>query len=253
MPQSQFLCNICGHTNVMSPAALDREAASCRKCGSNVRFRAIVDALSTRLFGHSMPMEIFSRKPLLGAGMSDSDVYARRLAERFSYVNTYYHTEPRLDITRPTPEQIGKHDFVITSDVFEHVAPPVQKAFDNLQAILKPGGVVIFSVPFSLEADTQEHYPELFDWRVVETGGNFVLENRTVDGREQRFDNLVFHGGPGTTLEMRLFSKSALERHFAAAGFTDVCTHSEGNAAFGVFWPHPWSIVMSAVAGARSA
>ena len=34
--------------------------------------------------------------------------------------------------------------------------------------------------------------------------------NWTADGRIETFDDLVFHGGPGSTLEMRVFSEDAL-------------------------------------------
>jgi hypothetical protein len=101
-------------------------------------------------------------------------------------------------------------------------------------------------VPFSLEGDTQEHYPELGDFRVVEERGAWRLHNRTADGREQTFDNLVFHGGPGTTLEMRLFSRAALRREFDRAGFSDVRVAAEPWLPFGIVWPEPWSVPMVA-------
>jgi hypothetical protein len=78
-------------------------------------------------------------KKIRGIGMSDDQRYARELCRVFSYTNTYYDQEPKLDI-RQLPEQlIGCADFVISSDVFEHVSPPVFPAFQQLRKLLKPG------------------------------------------------------------------------------------------------------------------
>jgi hypothetical protein len=106
--------------------------------------------------------------------------------------------------------------------------------------------VLVFSVPFTLDPETREHYPELHDYRIVETGGAWRVENRTVDGRRQVFTDPVFHGGPGTTLEMRVFSRSGLIREFSDAGFAGVRIAEEPQWAHGIVWPEPWSIPMVA-------
>jgi hypothetical protein len=58
------------------------------------------------------------------------------------------------------------------------------------------------------------------------------------------FTDLVFHGGPGSTLEMRLFSRSGLVREFAAAHFAGVRIADESYLAHGIVWPEPWSVPM---------
>jgi SAM-dependent methyltransferase len=215
-----FRCNLCGTSNRVAPAALQREVPSCARCGSTVRARAMVHLLTSELLGHSVALpDLEPRFDLHGIGLSDAEAYSVPLARKFAYTNTYFHTEPMLDIANVEPEKAACYDFIIASDVFEHIAPPVARAFSNARRLLKRGGVFIFSVPFSLEADTIEHFPELHDYRLIESADGWRLENRTVDEREQTFTNLVFHGGAGTTLEMRLFSRAALEREFAAAGF----------------------------------
>jgi SAM-dependent methyltransferase len=190
------------------------------------------------------------RKDITGIGLSDATAYAHPLAQKFSYENTFYHTEPRLDIADIDPARAGRYDFIIASDVFEHVAPPVARAFSNARRLLKPGGKLIFTVPFTLESETVEHYPELHDWSIEEREGTWTLTNRTQDGRQQTFTDLVFHGGPGSTLEMRLFSRAALEREFRDAGFTRVRIAAEPYLPFGIHWPEPWSVPMVAYADA---
>ena len=239
----RFRCNLCGARNAAAPAALERERPSCAACGSNVRFRAMAHLVVSELTGRPAVVdELPVHGELAGIGLSDDRSYARPLARRFAYRNTWFHTEPRLDIANAPAELEGRFDFIIASDVFEHVVPPVGRAFANARRMLKPGGVLVLSVPFSLDDDTVEHFPELFDFRVVEEQGRWRLYNTTADGRSQVFDDLVFHGGPGSTLEMRLFSQRALLREFAASGFSQVRIAAEPYLPFGILWLHPWSV-----------
>ncbi|MEP7206242.1 MAG: methyltransferase domain-containing protein [Casimicrobiaceae bacterium] len=248
-PLVAFQCNLCGAANRVPETALGRELPSCVGCGSTVRWRALVHLVCQALLGREVVIPDSPRsRDLTGIGLSDDACVARALAACFDYTNTYFHADPRLDIAAIPDELAGHYDFLTASDVFEHVVPPVGIAFRNARRLLKPGGVLVFTVPFSLAADTLEHFPSLHDFEVREERGGWVLHNRTADGREERFGDLVFHGGPGTTLEMRLFSRAALERHFAAAGFADVRFAADPCPRFGIVWPEPWSIPVVATA-----
>ena len=93
-----------------------------RSCHSSLRMRSVMRALSLELYGKSIAVPEFPvDKSIRGLGMSDWEGYARRLEEKFSYVNTYYHAEPRLDITRIAHDAAGRYRFLISSDVFEHI------------------------------------------------------------------------------------------------------------------------------------
>jgi 2-polyprenyl-3-methyl-5-hydroxy-6-metoxy-1,4-benzoquinol methylase len=89
-------------------------------------------------------------KSVRGLGISDSEIYADRLTECFGYTNTFYHQEPAFDLSRPDETEFGKYDFVICSDVLEHVSLPVERSFESLVRLLKPFGVLIFTVPYTL-------------------------------------------------------------------------------------------------------
>jgi len=234
-----FLCNICGANSLTALHRLSREDVSCNGCGSTPRARAVIRALSLELFGKNLVLGDFGTRPdIRGLGMTDWPGYANTLAEKFNYQNTYYHQEPRLDISAmEMPAHLLANDFVISSEVFEHVVPPVSLAFENVAKMLKPGGLFILTVPYTNKKETIEHFPELYDFTVVEDNRTFVLRNKTRDGVIQEFRNLVFHGGPGTTLEMRLFSENSLIQYLTDAGFRAIKVHREPDFVHGIWWP----------------
>ena len=243
-PPASFTCNVCGTLNPPLPSPADYEASTCRHCRSSIRLRAIVLALSRGLFGLDLPLPDFPRlKSLRGLGISDSDIYADRLERHFSYVNTFFHREPRLDITAPDP-RLPQHDFLLCSDVLEHIPGDPTPAFDNLRALLKPTGVMVFSVPFSLDDATRENF-EPGACGLATIDGRLVLVSRGEAGYRV-YDQLVFHGGQGSTLEHRLFSESDLKVRLAAAGFRSVEILSEGSEDFGVRFSGPCSLPMLA-------
>jgi len=217
-----FVCNVCAAQVSDCPDEIvDRDVPSCPNCNSTIRFRGVVHLLSMALYGRSMPLPSFPPdKTITGIGLSDWENYAERLAEKFTYANTFFHSEPFLDICKPIPAELrASADFLISTDVFEHVLPPLQKAFDGVFDLLRPGGHMIFTVPYSLHASSAEHYPELHDYRVVQFGDEYVVLNRTAAGRYVVHEKPVFHGGPGTTLEMRVPCLNDLKTCLGTAGF----------------------------------
>jgi len=199
-----FLCNICGQRSFGVPReqAENREYQSCAHCRSSLRMRSLMYLLGVELFGSPRALLAFPEdKSIRGIGMSDWEGYAPKLAQKFDYTNTFYHCEPRLDIADIPESAVGQYDFLISSDVFEHVPPEVlDRAFANSRRLLKAGGVFVFTVPFARGEHTREHFPRLHDFRIVEEGGKRVLLNTTASGERERFEDLVFHGGEGMTL-----------------------------------------------------
>jgi SAM-dependent methyltransferase len=183
--------------------------------------RQIVNALSREFFGQSLPLQHFPRRmDIVGCGLSDNPLYADALINYFNYRNTFYHQAPYLDITAVAEEWAGTFDFVIASDVFEHITFPVDRAFNGLRTLLKPTGFAIFSVPYLPIPATDERYPELHNFHICHDEHGAVLMNTTRDGRQQEFRNLAFHGGDGQVLEMRLFAEQDLFDQFAKAGLS---------------------------------
>ncbi len=176
-----------------------------------------------------------SRKNIRGAGFSDWG-YARLLAKKFNYVNTFYDHKPKLDICNVDWKRwpLESLDFITCTDVLEHIEPPVGRAFDGIRRLLKPGGAAIITVPTSRQPATCERFPDLHQWRIETEGERRVLVNHRRDGRIERFDDLHFHGGGGFTLEFRRFSRRGLIGSVEQAGLRVAAIYDQPIPAYGI-------------------
>ncbi|MBZ5575191.1 MAG: class I SAM-dependent methyltransferase [Acidobacteriia bacterium] len=156
--------------------------------------------MSRELFGRSLPVFDFPRRQsVMGLGLSDLDALADHLTKKFSYRNTYYDRAPRFDI-RFDDSPIGDLDFLISSEVFEHVEPPAGQAFRNSARLLKPSGFLLLTVPWVYDGIPENALPDLYDWKLAQEDGRWVIVNRSPAGNVQRYDDLVFDGRPGPCL-----------------------------------------------------
>ena len=96
--------------------------------------------------------------------------------------------------------------------------PPSSSALAGLFRILKPGGFAALSVPCSGTSETNEYYPGLKDWHVIDGVVHWIEEL----GSEQLDTEPEFHGESGQTLTFRLWSFDDLIRQCQAVGFSDV-------------------------------
>lgn len=232
-----FKCNICGTDNSLDPSKLHREALNCTNCGSCARFRGVVKAVQKFAFNdseHPLQQEP-ARDEMKALGMSDWSGYANELARICGFINTYYHMDPFLDVTSEESSSIYRDlDFVISSEVLEHVKAPVSSAFANIYAMLKPGGYLFLTVPYLSGYETIEHFPHLDVFKIVKTGEKYSMVNTRPDGHVEHHDNLSFHGGPGSVLEMRVFGEGDLFSMLYHTGFE---VHDlEFDKSIGYFW-----------------
>jgi SAM-dependent methyltransferase len=215
-----------------------------------MRVRALIALLSEELLGTPMTLAEFPvLKGIRGIGMSDSAELAEKLAQKLDYTNTFYHQAPRLDINNPDPVDCGRYDFILSSEVMEHVPPPVEDAFQNLFHLLKPEGLLIMTTPYTLGGKTKEHFPDLLDFTLARLSEKTVLVNRRRDGAIEIFEDLVFHGGPGSTVEMRVFTEESLRENLLRAGFSGVRIAAENMPEFGVEHAETWSLPIVARKG----
>ena len=243
MPKHSFTCNICGARQQAEIASFGRETPTCGSCHSTVRYRSLIHNLSLALFDRSMTLPDFPKnRDIRGVGMSDWDGFAVPLAQKLDYTRTYFDQEPRLDLKNPSEGLGGRYDFVLCSEVLEHVATPVEPAFAGLAHLLKADGVLLLTVPYQINTGTIEHFPNLHEYSVTRVGNSYVLVNRTKDGAYEVFDKLNFHGGIGTTLEMRIFGEPDLMKNLSAAGFEQVTIEGEDYPPFGILFQERWSL-----------
>jgi SAM-dependent methyltransferase len=246
----KFICNVCGTECPRPSGPLTREAANCPHCGCSMRVRALVALLSWEVFGIELTLPEFPViKGIQGIGMTDSPSLAARLAEKFNYTNTFYHQAPFFDVTKPNPADEGRYDFILSSEVMEHVPPPVERGFETLCRMLQPDGLLLLTTPYTIDGKTKEHFPELHEYALASPGGHTVLVNRRKDGTIETFDNLMFHGGHGSTLEMRVFAEEPLKEMLMHTGFREIHVASENSPAFGIDHAETWSLPIAARKG----
>jgi SAM-dependent methyltransferase len=222
-----------------------------------VRIRALIALLSKEIFGALLTLPEFPvLKGIRAIGMSDSPDLAERLAEKFDYTNTFYDQAPRFDVTRADPREEGRYDFILSSEVMEHIPVPVEPAFSSLYRMLKPDGLLLMTTPYNLAGRTKEHFPELHHYTLTSLGGRTVLVNKRRDGSIETFQNLTFHQAPaetrgahGSALEMRLFTEESLRVILCNAGFPEVHFASENDHEIGVEHSEAWSLPIAARKG----
>lgn len=191
---------------------------------------AVLEGLGIASHQQNRPISTdFSR---IGLGISDDFRLAARLSQLFLYTNSHYHKFPMLDICAPPPEALGAFDFVVCSDVLEHVPSPVERALVGLRSLLRNGGFVVVSVPsiavlaqyglwnreFPTRDETIEYYPDLVESH-IEDG---CLRWRDSSGRWWTDSSPEVHGGDGATVAYRVWSIADLSDRICQAGFTSV-------------------------------
>lgn len=233
-----FVCNICKTPNTIPAKSFHRELAFCSKCRSNARFRGLIHALSTGLFNRSIDISDFPEdKSKRGIGMSDWQGYANILMSKFDYRNTFYDRAPLLDIMSNDCPSFTNLDFIISTDVLEHVLSPVSKAFQNIYAMLAQGGLFVFSVPYYTGVKTIEHFPSLNKFEIFNFINRKILVNETANGELEVFENLIFHGGEGSTLEMRVFAEADIFKMLEISGFHSIQIFDQPILPVGYYWP----------------
>jgi SAM-dependent methyltransferase len=244
-----FTCNICG-TKCDHPVPLVREHKDCPTCHSSVRLRGLIALVSNEIFGTLLTLPEFPvLKGVKAIGMSDTPEVAELLAEKFDYTNTFYHQSPVFDLTNPNPRDEARYDFILSSEVLEHVPPPVDQAFATLRRMLKPDGLLLMTTPYNLDGRMIEHFPELHVYTLASLDGRPVLINRRADGRIETFENLTFHGGHGSTLETRVFTEPSLRAILCNAGFAETHFAADAIPEFGIDHAESWSLPIAARKG----
>ncbi len=249
MNNRPFFCSACLRPSFAPKDSIGRESFNCHWCNATSRERAIFLQIHCQYLQRKIKNPT---KRLSILGISDGHLTSTILSKiyRKNYTNYHYHLDPKLDITNVPASLFGEADIISCSEVLEHVAPPINKAFQGLYMLLKVNGALVLSVPHTDGLGQHvEHFPAMRKSQLITQNGVTVLIGEGANGVKLSFRNLTFHGGIGATLEYRVFSQSSLEENLRAAGFKR-STSLKNRIFFGVIW-EPWSRVWVATKGAE--
>ena len=76
-----------------------------------------------------------------GLGISDNPEMARFFRRCFNYSNSELDVDPSVDLLNPRPSMEGLYDFVMCSDVLEHVPPSAERAIASLASFHRWPGI----------------------------------------------------------------------------------------------------------------
>lgn len=215
------------------------------------------------------------------SGGSNPTAYMRRYFPPTA-ANSGRSESEKLDIWQDDPDDYGtkKGNIVICSDIFHLITPTrysqatntlpsfdsetdyenyskVDQAFSNIFQLVKPGGALIFSVPYdgNPEATTgqvtekapfpntvtdNEQKCHLWSWEHVTTAETEELQNdpRNTESPTELIGDLGFTRSINCPSVLRSFTRGALSALLTSAGFTSITFHpiTGGMNAFGIYW-----------------
>ena len=191
-------CTICGHTGAFLNPDKGREGHQCPNCSASSRNRLVMLTLGRVLGYGGLPLHEWpadKNRKLLES--SPRGPHVMFLQNKFDFV------APEFDPgkTDASPEQFSdvqdlkfsddSFDVVLSSDVFEHVRHD-ERGFREVLRVLKPGGSLILTVPYS-------HSMAQTEVRVQVDGDEDIhlMEPR-------------YHGGGGSTLQYRTYGRDLM-------------------------------------------
>ena len=206
-------CILCGASLMVLDRDDHREGGICETCGINARLRGVVLAAVRELCGYpNAPLRALEpRKNLRVLGISDHEKCASELERVFDYTNTYFHKNPHLDICDlEALAAFQDYDMVICSDVIEHTIKSPAHTVPNLVSMLRPGGALVLSTPTFQIPSSIEWYGGLREFSVERVEEAFQVHWLDIRGQTNIDRKPIFHGGAGTTLEMRVIAHEKL-------------------------------------------
>lgn len=166
---SFIYCNICGSIRKIRIKTNNlREDGICKKCRSNSRKRHLASVILESLNiddNKTSSLKSLNKNSAIQIYNVESNGalhnYLKHLknyvcSEYFGPYETYgKEVNGVLNINLMNiPFQNNTFDYVISTEVFEHIPNPY-KAFNEIHRILKPGGSHIFTVPYSEQEDDE--------------------------------------------------------------------------------------------------
>lgn len=199
---------------------LSRESFFCGSCGASLRVRLLAKSLSKTIFSSNQPLlEAVSKSNLSHLRILEINEIGgigsihSLLSENFLTTTTTYSRKHEVgktigskrneDICALTFED-SAFDYVVHSDVLEHVTD-YKQAIMECYRVVKPGGAIIFTVPIQF------------------------LKDKSVTRNVEKYSScdfkkypLVWHGRSGGPFSILPKREDYLERHLFGADFPDL-------------------------------
>jgi SAM-dependent methyltransferase len=200
-PHFEGTCVVCGAKAifVLESPELHRETMTCPHCNSSNRTRQLARGMLKVLGQRGFSSDTIARLAAELPEHQDVLVYdtdSRNSISRFLRPLSGYTTSDYLPGVAPGTVLGERHscqdlsaltlgngscDLVLTSDVFEHVRL-YRRSFDEIFRVLKPGGALIFTVPFDPDSDRHVTFVD--------------VEDPSDASRDRCVREKVFHGDP---------------------------------------------------------
>ena len=208
-----LFCRSCDH--VLSYLSISSETIACSNCSITWRGHEVLSTVLL-LLGYSSGCATKIKPDLSrrGLGVSDDHRVARALSRPFSYVNTFFHQFPIVDLERVPSETFGQFEFITCSDVLEHTSDRL-RSIQGLYQMLRPGGFAVITVPVTENEDFREYFPKVSELQIAGT----QVFWRNLDGEEFIEQSPEFHGGDGQTLVFRQWTRQQLKLDLESVGF----------------------------------
>lgn len=210
-----YLFNAAAYSDWYGKVLLFREQLICERCRLNNRQRGVLftakrlglnlSDLQVHVYEQITPFYQTLRK--INPRLSGSE-YLGPDVPKGAIVNGIRH-EDAMALTYPS----DSFDLLFSIDVFEHV-PDLQTSLAEARRVLKPGGVLIFSIPFDLSNDQSRM--------------RAVLRN----GAVEHLQDPVYHGNP-------LSEKGSLVFTDCGWDVIDRCREAGFNDAFMLYYYSP--------------
>lgn len=159
--RKNVVCHICGSKSAFrSPEGVSLREATCPECGATQRASDVAGVIiHTFLKDDTLPLS------KTHSSLASLNIYEAQstgiIHECLKNLPNYLCSEYFDDVKTGKLHQNGilcedlqkltfsdsSFDLIITQDVFEHIQEP-EKAFAEIQRVLKPGGYHIFTIPY---------------------------------------------------------------------------------------------------------
>ena len=188
------------------------ETALCGGCGLNSRMRAVVDFVRrTGVRGDCLLAEQLTPSTPVFRTMFDSVICSEYLGPDLQPGSIHVRGKNSVrheDLTALSLDD-SSVDLIVTQDVFEHI-PDFDGAFAECRRVIRPGGRLVFSIPF---------FPD--------QGATEIIASIGTDGSISHVGAPEIHGNPlgGGSLCFQHFGWDILDR-LRSAGFSDAAAHA---------------------------